>query len=124
MRIIFNKIIKFKKNIVFDIISLLVTFHCIVLSFALIRCSSVNEYFNLIKSLFSFTPGLKIPGEIKYYGLFILFIVFIIDVIRYYNIKLSLLENYKFKFIYIASLILMTIFLSNDYNKAYIYFRF
>ena len=123
-REVYLRFFSLKKNYLINLFSVLITFHCINFSFALIRSPSLNHFYDLLKSLVSLEGGLKLPGEIKYYGVFILIIVLTVDIVRKYKIKIDFFSKNETKLLFLILLIIMIIFFSYNYNRAYIYFRF
>ena len=78
----------------------------------------------MISLIFVRSRFTKLPGEIKYYGVFILIVVLLIDIIKKYKTKINFFNKMNQKLIYLVLLIIMIIFFNYDYNRAYIYFRF
>lgn len=112
---------------IFRLIKIFLTFNIVAFTFILMKCENIEEYFQLLISLF---VNINKPiNFFQYPGLFIyiLFGISFIIAIEYLIIKgffKNFYKYYLFKFISINFLIFLIILLGNNNNLNYIYFNF
>jgi D-alanyl-lipoteichoic acid acyltransferase DltB (MBOAT superfamily) len=112
-----------RPRVMSSLIGWVVTFHLIVVAFALIRAETMEDWFGLLKAAFAFSPG-HVPFSGILVNIFIaLFVVMGVDAVRRFW------PDYRLKNLYsrtavIGLLVIWVLVLGHDDGKTIIYFGF
>jgi D-alanyl-lipoteichoic acid acyltransferase DltB (MBOAT superfamily) len=106
------------------IIATVVTFHLVVLTFALIRAPSLGEYWDLLRALTAFSPGVLVSFEVMVYGAAALAIVAVADTVARFKPGFDAWRGVIPRTVITGALLILVVTIGNDDGRAFIYFRF
>ena len=106
------------------VLAWVVTFHVVVLTFALVRAPSVAEYWDLLRAIASLTPGILLSFDVMAYAAAALAVVAVADLIARFAPDWQAWRGTVPKAVITGALLLMVVLIGNDDGRAFIYFRF